>query len=608
MRRLLYVLATLAIVVITFVTNVYPAQAATTNLTVVGEGVAGSGTYIGGLGVVATMTSDDDDTSHLRLSDMDSHDWQVSTMPVVSSVNSVTVYSKIKVWGGASRLAKLYVSIGGVQYATSYFSVTLDYVLYSYTWVTNPATGLAWTISDINNARFGVQSYATGLQINITWLYVTVDYTVNPPAVSTSAASGIGTTTATLNGSITAVNDASADFRGFVWDNVSHNPLANTNITPPNGYSTNWTESGAFGIASFSHAIAGLTSGGTYYFRSFAHNTYGWNYGSELHLTTIGPPQVATEPATYVSPTAARLNANTVSDGGQPCDARFGYGTVSQPATAVGFAAYTTRTAWVNDTYSTGMQALVDIGSLAIGTTYYFNVQMENDSGIAYGVESSFTTSTGLGAPTNFVTIPTGNSITLVWAKGASSPLTYIKVSTSTYPNTTADGSLLYLGALASTTYSNLTAGTTYYFSAWGTSGGFYSAAKATALGTTLAGTTTTTFTMPTPSTSMWVAMPSELGLVNFPFYPYGNWLADSFEVPRATFWLSSYIALMVALGSLIYVKSKSQNLLLTGMGVAFMMIVGSLIGMPTNCLIPIWATAAFIIVFVVIGLVVNRY
>jgi hypothetical protein len=238
-------------------------------------------------------------------------------------------------------------------------------------------------------------------------------------------------------------------------------------------------------------------------------------------------------------------------------------------------------------------------------TTYYYNVQIENDAGISYGTEGTFTTTSSVGDPTNFVAIPSATTITLKWNKGTGATNTMLRFSTSTYPNTTADGTLLYLGVLSSYTHTNLTQGMNYYYSIWGQSGGLYSANKATTLGTTMVGVATTYATPPTVTSSAWVSMPSELGLVNLPIYTYVNWIADSYSMPRATFWVFLYLALIVALGVFIYMKAPSNNLLLTGFSMGIMMIFGSL---PSPALIPIWATFAYFIFFITVSIVANRY
>jgi hypothetical protein len=82
---------------------------------------------------------------------------------------------------------------------------------------------------------------------------------------------------ATLNGTITDTGDTTCDSRGFDW-----------------GYETgvypyDWTENGTFNTGSFDHEVTGLDLSKTVYFRSKAHNSIGWGYGSEKSFQTPSP-------------------------------------------------------------------------------------------------------------------------------------------------------------------------------------------------------------------------------------------------------------------------------------------------------------------------------
>ena len=605
MRRILYILIVASMLLMSMP---FPVNAATSNLTVTADGFYTGGSYSGGAGDFTNMQAIDAAIwdAFGPTTGVEYRTWEFTACPVVT-VNSVSIYyyARTNVFNGcfAYPMVRIgstdYVDYGGAGFLTT------TYAWYSYTWATNPATGAAWTPDDIDSAEFGVRSVQngpTGRHGYYDEVYVQVDFVATSPSVTSSAASPVGVTTATLNGSITSLNGDAVQSEGFVWDAVSHTPLASSNVTPGNGYASWWYQNGSYGIGDFSHAVTGLISGQTYYYRACANNTYGWNYGDEITFATIGVPTISTSIATYISPTTAQLNASVTNSNGQACDVRFGYDTVSH---AADFAAYPTHTVWVNDTYTTGNLPYVAIVGLVAGTTYYFNVQIENDAGISYGIERTFMSSSGLNHPASLVAIPGSTTMTLKWEKIAGSPLTEIRWSTSTFPNTTADGTLLYLGALSSTTHTGLTAGTNYYYSAWGAGGGLFSADKITCLGTTIAGTVPTTLIPPTSTTSAWVAMPSELGLANLPFYSYVNWAFDAYSLPRATGWVMLYVLLCIFVGMVIYMKAPSNNLLMTGIGIGVLLGVGSIFTPP---LIPIWATFVFIIIFATIAWVANKY
>ena len=82
---------------------------------------------------------------------------------------------------------------------------------------------------------------------------------------------------AKLHGTITDTGGENCDQRGFEWG-------YETGVYP-----NSWTESGSYGIGSFSHQITGLDLSKTVYFRAKAHNSSGWGYGSEKSFVTPSP-------------------------------------------------------------------------------------------------------------------------------------------------------------------------------------------------------------------------------------------------------------------------------------------------------------------------------
>jgi len=109
---------------------------------------------------------------------------------------------------------------------------------------------------------------------------------LSAPAVTTSAATSVEETTATLNGDVTAVNDTNITERGFVWDTVTRG--APGDVAPASsGYACNWTESGSWTTGTFNHGLTSLTKGELYYVRACAYNDAGhWGYGDEVTFLT----------------------------------------------------------------------------------------------------------------------------------------------------------------------------------------------------------------------------------------------------------------------------------------------------------------------------------
>jgi len=97
------------------------------------------------------------------------------------------------------------------------------------------------------------------------------------PTVTTSTASSITQTTATLNGSISATGGEDATQHGFAYgtDSLLSSVIATT------------TEGVKVGTGSFTSAIASLTAGTTYYLRSYATNSGGTGYGSIESFITL---------------------------------------------------------------------------------------------------------------------------------------------------------------------------------------------------------------------------------------------------------------------------------------------------------------------------------
>jgi len=98
------------------------------------------------------------------------------------------------------------------------------------------------------------------------------------PTVSTSAATGVGTISAGLNGNISNTGGATVTVRGFNFG---------TDSTLSSGNLSTTTETGSFGEGTFGRHVSGLLSGVMYYFRAYATNSEGTGYGgSILNFTT----------------------------------------------------------------------------------------------------------------------------------------------------------------------------------------------------------------------------------------------------------------------------------------------------------------------------------
>jgi|GEM_PF-913588 len=110
-----------------------------------------------------------------------------------------------------------------------------------------------------------------------------------PPTVSTSAASAVTATCATLNGTVTAAGTSAVSARGFLYStlNTSLQVGAEGVSNAPAG----------LGTGAFAADVSGLSGGALYYFRSYATSAAGTSYGEMLAFTTpkAEPLQQATD-------------------------------------------------------------------------------------------------------------------------------------------------------------------------------------------------------------------------------------------------------------------------------------------------------------------------
>jgi len=95
------------------------------------------------------------------------------------------------------------------------------------------------------------------------------------PTVTTTALSAVTTTTMSSGGNVTDDGGAAVTARGVCW-NYTGTPTTSDNTT-----------SDGSGTGSFTSAITGLLGNRTVYVRSYATNSVGDGYGSELSTTTL---------------------------------------------------------------------------------------------------------------------------------------------------------------------------------------------------------------------------------------------------------------------------------------------------------------------------------
>jgi MYXO-CTERM domain-containing protein len=319
--------------------------------------------------------------------------------------------------------------------------------------------------SNANGTRFGtVQQFSTG---------------ASAPTVTTSAASAITSSGATLAGSGNPGGAATTGW--FRYATVSPGTCDDT-------FGTRAPTSGGTSLGSgtanvpFTRAITGLAAGTTYYFCAIAQNAQGTSFGSVLSFTTsAGAPVVTTSAPSAVGTTTATLAGTANPSGG----------------TATGWFRYSaTNPSTCNDTFgtrapTTGGTALgagtspvsysQAITGLSIGVTYYYCAIASNSAGTAFGTVQSFTTDAA--APSVNTVAATGTTGTTTTLGGAANPNSAATTAWFRYATTNpgtcddtfgtraplAGGSAVGAGTTTvaySQPVSGLTPATTYYFCA----------------------------------------------------------------------------------------------------------------------------------------------
>jgi fibronectin type III domain protein len=195
--------------------------------------------------------------------------------------------------------------------------------------------------------------------------------TLVPPVASTSSASSVSTSSATLNGSV----DANGRTTSFWFEYGTTTSYGSKTDTRSAGSSTS--------PQGVSFPISGLQPGHSYHYRLVAQSDAGSSAGKDVSFTTSSAPAVATGGATAVAPTSATLTG-TVTANGLSTTWWFEYGTTT---------AYGSRTSTHGVGSGTGAHPIsAGISRLKAATTYHYRLVARNSSGTVAGADQSFAT------------------------------------------------------------------------------------------------------------------------------------------------------------------------------------------------------------------------
>ena len=296
----------------------------------------------------------------------------------------------------------------------------------------------------------------------------TVNQPIQVPSVTTSAASSVTSTSATLSG---FANPHGADTH--VWFQYGTNSSMAGSVATPQQDIGSGTSS-----VPFSANVSGLAGNTTYYFQAWASNSAGSTQGSIISFATTSSgsaPTIVTSSASSVTATSATLGG-TVNPHGADTHVWFQYSTNSSMTGSV---------ATPQQDIGSGMSSVpfsANIVGLAPNTTYYFQAWGSNSAGTSQGGVVSFTTPAVLQAPsvsTSAASSIASNSATLggsvnpngvdthVWFQYSTSSSMAGSVATPQQDIGSGTSTLPFSAGI-----SGLASNTVYYFEAWASSSG----------------------------------------------------------------------------------------------------------------------------------------
>lgn len=422
------------------------------------------------------------------------------------------------------------------------------------------------------NEDIGFWSYEKGAGYR-PYLEVTYTSSAAPTVVTYSPATSVTEISAVANGSVTDNGTNVITSYGICYGLFPNPDTTGTK---------NSTSADILG--NFSKTLSPLVAGQTYYYRAFAINNVSTSYGAEYTFLTLpNASQVTTNPATYITPTQARLNGYLDSGGGETCQVRFQYAMWNGTA-------WVTNTSTANQSKVAGDSFIENLAGLTVNTQYTFRAESFNSYGQANGSWLVFNTSTSnasIGNPTA-VCYSNSNSIDLSWVKDTNSSATYIRWKIGSYP-TIYDGTLLPLQSGVGYTHTGLTPGTSYYYTFWGYDAGNTSATNSTTMCTTTAGGNVSATPVAPVMPGTWFSGTDTTKLQGLPFYQIVTDIGDAGHIPATTWWFMILLGAVMTGGLLVY--SRSKNLFIACILVMVLLTVLSIM-----VLMPMWIVYAFAI------------
>ena len=395
---------------------------------------------------------------------------------------------------------------------------------------------------------------ANGTNLIASGMFTTEAAAAVAPTVTTGDATSIGTTSATMAGTLTADGGEAPDYAGIALGTAS------------GVYANNYNSTTAPTTANpgISVTRSDLTANTLYYYKAYAHNSAGTGWAStegSFRTTANKPgtaPSVSVEHASSYKTSRLHITAEKASGSMGTLIMIYTASSMTGPSDRTG---YTANVAWgsaeqINSQgrvvyMGTDAAPAINVTGLSAGTTYYVRAYAYNGTANATAVLNSLAYSSTYGsgsmstladaptgAPSLSVTDKTQTTITLSVTKGAGATDTLIIAREANAPSGNPtngegydadteygegdplrDGYVVMSGSGTSVEVTGLEAGTRYYFWAFayngsGYSANYYTTSKGTLNDSTLAtapstqataalagtGTTTATITYTRPS------------------------------------------------------------------------------------------------------------
>jgi hypothetical protein len=257
-------------------------------------------------------------------------------------------------------------------------------------------SNVVWGSSQVNGpARTGHQAQ-----------WATQNFAITPqsaPTVVTEVASPVGSSTATLNGTVNPDGSEVSECKFEYGTSTSYGSSAPCTPSPGSGTSP----------VAVSAGLSGLAANTTYHFRLVAKNLSGTSNGSDQTFMTLPPlPTVVTGVASAIAQTSATLNGTVNPNGFEVSACRFEYGIT----TSYGSSAPCSP---APGSGSGPVAVSAALESLSENATYHFRVVATNAGGTSFGGDQTFTTLLVLGPHwyRNAVILEEGAAVTdtLMW-------------------------------------------------------------------------------------------------------------------------------------------------------------------------------------------------